>query len=60
MVKLYDRFVLPATRAAERVVRPPFGQSVFAVARVPEGRDTRLRAGLVGRGRQRLNSRTAQ
>jgi SAM-dependent methyltransferase len=34
MVKFYDRFVLPATRAAERVVRPPFGQSVFAVARV--------------------------
>jgi hypothetical protein len=37
MVKLYDRLVLPVTRAAERVVRPPFGQSVFAVARVPEG-----------------------
>jgi hypothetical protein len=36
MVKLYDQFVLPATRAAESVVRPPFGQSVFAVARVPE------------------------
>ena len=35
MVKLYDRLVLPVTRAAERVVRPPFGQSVFAVARVP-------------------------
>ncbi len=35
MVKLYDQFVLPATRAAESVVRPPFGQSVFAVARVP-------------------------
>jgi len=35
MVKLYDRFVLPATRAAEQVVRPPFGQSVFTVARVP-------------------------
>jgi len=35
MVKLYDRLVLPATRAAERLVRPPFGQSVFAVARVP-------------------------
>ena len=36
MVKLYDRFVLPVTRAAERVVRPPFGQSVFVVACVPE------------------------
>jgi SAM-dependent methyltransferase len=36
MVKLYDRLILPVTRAAERVVRPPFGQSVFAVARVSE------------------------
>ena len=36
MVKVYDRLVLPVTRAAERVVHPPFGQSVFAVARVPE------------------------
>jgi len=35
MVKFYDRFVLPVTKAAEQVVRPPFGQSVFAVARVP-------------------------
>ena len=35
MVKLYDRLVLPVTRAAERPVHPPFGQSVFAVARVP-------------------------
>ncbi|MEN3615709.1 class I SAM-dependent methyltransferase [Plantactinospora sp. ZYX-F-223] len=35
MVKLYDTLVLPVTKAAERVVRPPFGQSVFAVARVP-------------------------
>jgi ubiquinone/menaquinone biosynthesis C-methylase UbiE len=35
MVKVYDRLVLPATKAAESVVRPPFGQSVFAVARVP-------------------------
>jgi ubiquinone/menaquinone biosynthesis C-methylase UbiE len=35
MVKVYDRFVLPATKAAESIVRPPFGQSVFAVARVP-------------------------
>ena len=35
MVKVYDRLVLPATKAVESVVRPPFGQSVFAVARVP-------------------------
>jgi SAM-dependent methyltransferase len=36
MVKFYDRLVLPVTREAERVFRPPFGQSVFAVARIPE------------------------
>ena len=36
MVKFYDRFVLPVTKGAERVIRTPFGQSVFAVARVPE------------------------
>jgi SAM-dependent methyltransferase len=35
MVKLYDTLVLPVTKAAERLFRPPFGQSVFAVARVP-------------------------
>lgn len=35
MVKMYDTLVLPVTKAAERIVRPPFGQSVFAVARVP-------------------------
>jgi SAM-dependent methyltransferase len=35
MVKIYDSVVLPVTKAAERVVRPPFGQSVFCVARVP-------------------------
>lgn len=35
MVKVYDTLVLPLTKAAERIVRPPFGQSVFAVARVP-------------------------
>jgi ubiquinone/menaquinone biosynthesis C-methylase UbiE len=33
MVKVYDRFVLPVTKAIEQVIRPPFGQSVFAVAR---------------------------
>lgn len=35
MLKLYDRLVLPVTRAAAQVVQPPFGQSVFAVARTP-------------------------
>ena len=35
MVKIYDTLVLPVTKAMERVVRPPFGQSVFVVARVP-------------------------
>lgn len=35
MVKVYDSLVLPVTKAAEQIVRPPFGQSVFAVARVP-------------------------
>lgn len=35
MVKLYDTLVLPVTKAAESRVRPPFGQSVFAVARRP-------------------------
>jgi ubiquinone/menaquinone biosynthesis C-methylase UbiE len=36
MVKVYDTLVLPVTKAAESLVRPPFGQSVFALARVPE------------------------
>lgn len=36
MVKFYDRFVLPLTKGAERLVPTPFGQSVFTVARVPE------------------------
>jgi SAM-dependent methyltransferase len=35
MVRFYDRFVLPVTRASERIVPAPFGQSVFAVARKP-------------------------
>jgi ubiquinone/menaquinone biosynthesis C-methylase UbiE len=34
MVKIYDSVVLPITKALESVVRPPFGQSVFVVARV--------------------------
>jgi ubiquinone/menaquinone biosynthesis C-methylase UbiE len=36
IVWVYDRFVAPATRFAERVVTPPFGQSVVAIARVPQ------------------------
>jgi SAM-dependent methyltransferase len=35
LVRTYDRFVVPVTRAVERRLRPPFGQSVLAVARVP-------------------------
>lgn len=35
MVRIYDTLVLPVTKAFERVMRPPFGQSVFAVGRRP-------------------------
>ena len=35
MVKVYDKVVLPVTKAVEQKIRPPFGQSVFAVARRP-------------------------
>lgn len=35
LVKIYDRTVVPLTRFIERFVRPPFGQTVFCVARVP-------------------------
>lgn len=35
LVAAYDRFVVPMTRAIERLVRPPFGQSVLCVARKP-------------------------
>ena len=35
MVKVYDSLVLPATKFAEQLVKPPFGQSVFVVARTP-------------------------
>ena len=34
LVAVFDRFVVPVTRALERVMRPPFGQSVLCVARV--------------------------
>ena len=36
LVKIYDRTVVPLTRLIERFVRPPFGQTVFCVARVPQ------------------------
>ncbi|MET7399963.1 methyltransferase [Dactylosporangium sp. NPDC005572] len=36
MVKFYDTTVAPVTRLMERVVRPPFGQSVVAIARRPD------------------------
>lgn len=35
LVAAYDRVVIPVTRAVERVVRAPFGQSVLAVAEKP-------------------------
>ena len=34
-VRLWDRFVIPVARAFESRVRPPFGQSLFAVGSVP-------------------------
>ncbi|TCM45828.1 methyltransferase family protein [Kribbella sp. VKM Ac-2568] len=35
LVAIYDRFVVPVTRAVESRVRVPFGQTVLCVARVP-------------------------
>jgi SAM-dependent methyltransferase len=35
LVRWYDRLVVPVTRTIERVVTPPFGQSVLGVATVP-------------------------
>lgn len=35
LVRTYDRFVVPVTRAVERRFVPPFGQSVLGVAVVP-------------------------
>lgn len=35
LVRLYDRGVVPLTRAVEKFVTPPFGQSVFCAARRP-------------------------
>lgn len=36
MLRIYDRTVVPVTRLLETWVTPPFGQSVLAVARVPD------------------------
>lgn len=36
-VSFFDRFLVPPLRALETKVRPPFGQSVLAVAEVPAG-----------------------
>ena len=35
LVGIYDRFVVPVTKTLEARVRPPFGQSVLAVATLP-------------------------
>lgn len=35
LVWLYDNIVVPSSRTIERVIRPPFGQSVLCVADVP-------------------------
>jgi SAM-dependent methyltransferase len=37
LLRTYDRIVVPTVRVLERRWRPPFGQSVFAVARTPAG-----------------------
>jgi SAM-dependent methyltransferase len=34
-VRIWDRFVIPVARRLEGKVRPPFGQSVLAIGRVP-------------------------
>lgn len=35
LASLYDITVVPVTRALERIIRPPFGQTVFCVATLP-------------------------
>jgi hypothetical protein len=35
LLRVYDGVLVPVTRAVESVIRPPFGQSVLAVAGVP-------------------------
>jgi 2-polyprenyl-3-methyl-5-hydroxy-6-metoxy-1,4-benzoquinol methylase len=39
LVGVYDRFVVPVVRLMERRWKPPFGQSIVCVARVPNGSD---------------------
>lgn len=36
LTKIYDRTVVPVTRFIEKLITPPFGQTVIGVARVPE------------------------
>ena len=36
LVKVFDRFVVPAVKAVESKLTPPFGQSIFIVARKPD------------------------
>ncbi|MGI8887634.1 MAG: class I SAM-dependent methyltransferase [Nocardioidaceae bacterium] len=36
LLRIYDRMVVPITKVLESRLTPPFGQSVFAVATVPE------------------------
>lgn len=40
LVGLYDRIVVPLVRIMEARWRPPFGQSLLCIARVPERSDT--------------------
>ena len=35
LTSVYDMTVVPVTKVLERIIRPPFGQTVFCVARVP-------------------------
>jgi hypothetical protein len=44
LLRIWDGQVIPRTRAFESKRKAPFGQSIFAVARVPPCRPTPLRA----------------
>jgi len=60
VVRVYDRIVVPATRFIERLVRPPFGQTVFCVARVPERYESGSAASRsAGNGRSAANGTAA-
>jgi SAM-dependent methyltransferase len=37
LLRAYDRLIIPVARRMERRWRPPFGQSIFVVARKPSG-----------------------